>query len=170
MTWTTRTTIAAVVLLAVAAGLALFATLGTTRGDNPGERLTLSLYMRGTDQSINLSQPPEPGQQNIVGSDIYLLGGTEEQPAPDGDPIGRRIGVCTVVTSSEAVCVGVLDLDGRGTISAQLEVLIPGGNQGIAITGGTAEFAGAAGTIAERPVTGQPNDRILDIEIIGLRR
>ncbi|HZD24395.1 MAG TPA: hypothetical protein VE569_13510 [Acidimicrobiia bacterium] len=135
--------------------------------DNPGRGEVLDFYMKGTHQSINLTQPPQPGQQNIIGRDLYVLGGTEIAPVPDGDAIGRRVGVCTVVTAGEAICDGVLLLDGLGTITVQLGVLIPGGNQGIAVTGGYGDFAGANGTITETDVPGHPNDRVLHVELGG---
>jgi hypothetical protein len=179
--WTRQTTIIGIalaaalgiVLGAVAAGLATAdpqPTAQASAADNPGTGLVLDLYMRGTDQSADLTQPPQPGQQNLLGSDLYALGGSDASPTSSGQPVGRRIGVCTVATAGEALCDGIIDLGGRGTISAQLEVLLPGGNQGIAITGGTGEFAGATGTITESPVAGHPHDRVLELRISGFSR
>lgn len=176
--WTRTTTIIGVALAAIlgtAVGV-VAASMATAdsqpavlarASENPGQGLTLDLYMQGTDQVANLSQPPQPGQQNLLGSDLYELGGSATSPSPTGERIGRRIAVCTVATPGEAVCDGIIDLKGRGTISAQLEVLIPGGNQGIAITGGTGDFAGATGTIVESPVPGHPTDRVLRVQISG---
>jgi hypothetical protein len=138
-------------------------TVGPIPEGPPADAAAMELYMRGTDQVADLTMPPRAGQTNIVGSDLYQLGGSADSPLPTGEPIGRRVAVCTVATAGEAVCEGMLRIDGRGTISAQLEVLIPGGNQGIAITGGTDEFAGRTGTITERPVAGHPNDRVLEV-------
>lgn len=176
--WTRQTTIIGIaiaaalgiVLGAVAASMATADPQPTEQANangNPGTGLVLDLYMRGTDQTADLTQPPQPGQQNLLGSDLYELGGSDASPTPSGQPIGRRIGVCTIATPGEALCDGIIDLDGRGTISAQLEVLLPGGNQGIAITGGTGEFAGASGTITEAPVAGHPHDRVLEVRISG---
>lgn len=160
------TVTAMLVVVAVLVGVAVFiGSGGAGSAARAGQRVTLSLYMSGTNQSNNLTQPPAPGQQNILGSDLYQLGGTDAAPAPTGDAIGRRVAVCTVVTPSEAICRAIVDLHDRGTLAAQLEVLLPGGNQGIAITGGTGEFAGAAGTITETMVPGQPNDRVLEVSI-----
>lgn len=166
MQWTTsRTVIVVGVLVIIGAVVGVAAFMGASGTAAARQRVTLDLYMRGTNQSYNLTQPPKAGQQNILGSDLYQLGGTDAAPVPTGDAIGRRVAVCTVVTSSEAICRAIVDLHGRGTLAAQLEVLIPGGNQGIAITGGTGEFAGAAGTIDETMVPGQPNDRVLKVTI-----
>lgn len=136
-----------------------------TPSGEPG--LSMDVYSRGTQLTNDLSQPPKPGQGTLAGADLFLLGGSSDHPAPEGPAIGSRFGVCTVVTDSQALCDGMIDLDGRGTISVQLEVLIPGGNQGIAITGGTGEFAGAAGTVTESMVPGHPDDRVLEIRITG---
>lgn len=166
---TLRTLIAGALAGAVLA-VAAFVGIGVVAGTGTsGHDVTMDLYMAGTDQWQDLTQPANPGERNLLGSDLYQLGGSEAEPAPSGDVIGRRVGACTVVTTHEALCDGLFDLGDRGTMSAQLEVLLPGGNQGIAITGGTGEFAGASGSVVESQVPGHPNDRVLNIHISGVQ-
>lgn len=151
-----------VMILLIPAALAQ----GEPEGAATDRATTLDLYMAGTHQSIDVSQPPEPGQRNIIGSDLYLLTG-DDAPAPAGEAIGRRVAVCTVVTPDEAICSGMLHLDDRGTLAVQLEVLLPGGNQGIAVIGGTGEFAGVSGVVIETMVPGRSRDRVLHVELLG---
>ena len=124
---------------------------------------SLDLYLAGTDLTMNATLPPEPGQQNLLGGDIYTLGGTEQAPERAGQPIGRFVGVCTVVTRQERACTGFILLDGRGTLAVQVGV-VRGINQGIAITGGTGEFGGIRGSGVEPAVPGHPEDRLLLLE------
>jgi hypothetical protein len=62
--------------------------------------------------------------------------------------------------------VGVA-FDGRGTLTAYLELDLRTPSNVEAITGGTGEFAGAAGTIVETQVQGNPADHLFHIEVTG---
>lgn len=167
MSWSMPRKIFVGVVLAVV--VVVVAVQGIAGTGNPGQGTVLDVYSQGTSLFSTLTQPPQPGQQNIGGSDLFVLGGTKEAPAPTGERMGRRWGVCTVSTPHEVICEGIVLLDGRGTLTVQLGVLIPEGNQGIAVTGGTGEFAGTHGTIVESKVPGHPDDRILHIDLKGLK-
>lgn len=151
----------AVILVGAVATSAVLA-----NASNRGQGTKLDLYAAQTDFRP-ASFPTSPGDQNYIGWDLYALDDSGTVPAPQGDPIGRELGVCTLVTPSEGVCDGLLELDGRGTLTLYLEVNLASGSQASAITGGTGEFAGAGGTMAETIVPGNPNDRVNHIELTG---
>ncbi|MFQ5555969.1 MAG: hypothetical protein ACE5GB_00405 [Acidimicrobiales bacterium] len=132
-----------------------------------GQVLKMDLYLIGTDVEANVTNPPEPGQQNFIGGDLYELDEAADSPSPTGDPVGRAVGLCTQVTQEERTCSGVFNLHGRGLLTVQVEV-VRGSNQGVAVTGGTGEFAGARGTILETAVSGRPTDRLNQIEVTTL--
>jgi hypothetical protein len=157
------TTGAAIVLM-LSISLVAFHTAVATA--NPGQGTTIDLYSRLTDLN-GTAMPSQPGDQGLVGRDLYVLSGDASSPAPAGDPIGRLVGRCMLVTSSEVLCDGVFSFDGRGTLTAYLEFDAGAAGNVEAITGGTGEFTGAAGTIEETPVAGHPADHLYHIEITG---
>jgi len=156
-------------------GFALLAVLlfaacqGAQESGESNVDLTLDLYLAGTDLTMNVTRPPIPGQKNMVAGDLHLIGGTGQAPEPDGEPIGRFFGQCTVVTQRESACTGLVTLDGRGTITLQVGV-VGGVNQGIALTGGTGEFNGARGSGSEPSVPGHPEDRLLHLTFSTIDR
>ena len=149
----------AVAVLLTAAGCQMSQPAGESTTE-----LELDFYLAGTDVQMDMTSPPEPGQSNFLGGDIYLLDDSTGAPRPDGEPIGRFLGQCTVITARERTCTGLVTLDGRGTISVQVAVA-EGVNQGIALTGGTGEFHGARGSGTEPSVPGHPEDRLLHLTL-----
>lgn len=154
----------AAVALIIAIILVAFQVAAATA--NPGQGMTIDLYSHLTDLN-GVATPAQPGDQGLVGRDLYVLGGDPSSPAPKGDPIGRLVGRCMLVTSSEVLCDGVFSLDGRGTLTAYLEFDAGASGNVEAITGGTGEFTGAAGTIEETVVAGHPADHLYHIEVTG---
>jgi len=136
---------------------------------NPGQGTTLELYAQTTDAAINLSNPPQPGEMAAFGRDLFLLGGTPEAPEPVGDPIGRNLVLCTLVTMTEASCDGQWFLDEIGLISGSSYLDLtspPGSGFAAALIGGSGAFKGANGTIRNLPVPGT-EDQVWIVEVMG---
>jgi hypothetical protein len=94
-----------------------------------------------------------PGDRFLSRDDLYVLGGTAQQPAPVGDPVGRNTIDCTAIEASETsfrlLCHGVIEKFGLGTISWQAILVFSAEAESqpitVAITGGTGVFANAGG-------------------------
>ena len=157
-------------LSATCLSVGLLVTTAVQANDNPGTGETIELYALTTDLSATLSSPPQPGEFAAFGRDLYMLGGTPAVPIPVGSPIGRNLIFCIVVTSSEAICHGQWSLDGRGIVSGStyLDLTMPPGVEA-PLTGGSGEFAGAAGVIENRPVPGA-QDQVWVLEIAGFNQ
>ena len=165
MVWSRQGLIVAITTIAVIVS-AGFVVARVSAGDaNPGRGLTLDLYGGLTDFN-GVAMPSSPGEETFIGRDLYQLA-DDGAPAPEGERIGRLVGMCTLVTSNEGVCHGVVNLDGRGTIALYLEVKAGSGDAGLAVIGGTGEFAGASGAGEELPVPGNPSDHYLRIHLSG---
>lgn len=149
----------------VAAAIVLMAVGSAVGKDNAGQGMSLDLYLRNT--SFVGGPPAAPGDRNQIGFELYRLGGTEQAPEPAGDPIGHAAGECVMLTVDGGLCVAIYHLDGRGTIATQFEYLFATGIPGVAVTGGTDEFAGASGAGTEVVSAGHPSDRIVRFELTG---
>ncbi len=160
---------ASATVVAIILAVGLVAVQAAAGSDNPGKGMTIDLYSRLTDLN-GIAQPSQPGDEGYVGRDLYALGGDPSSPVPIGEPIGRLVGVCTLVTASEGICHGVYDLTGRGTLTAYLELEVGSGVNHVAITGGTGEFAGASGTAEEAFVPGSFPDQVLHLELHGFNQ
>lgn len=156
-----RTRIIITVVAALLAGSVAIAV--ATNSDNPGQGTTLTFYAKATQQ---VAGPPPIGEWVSVAWDVHELSGTAETPAPVDDPIGRMAGTCTPLTETEGTCVGWVDLDGRGLLTLALQT----GPDPFVVTGGTGEFAGAAGVGEEPRVPGTANDRVVTLELSGFNR
>lgn len=128
-----------------------------------GQNVVLDLYAAQTDDSP-ATGPSKPGDQNYIAWDLYELSETAPFPDRTGEPIGRQVADCTLITTTEGLCHSVLDISGRGTIAIYLEVnLARSGLDPAAVTGGTGEFAGASGTLQGTEVPGKPNDHVYHV-------
>lgn len=136
---------------------------------NRGQGVTLEFYALTTHATFELTDPPQPGQRAIFARDLYMLGGTPENPQPVGDPVGRNSIICTLVSMIEASCEGRWDLDGLGVISgvAFLDRSLSEAERPAApLTGGTGIFIGARGEIRTFSVP-DSEDQVWIIEILG---
>lgn len=132
---------------------------------NVGQGMSFTVYAVTTE-----ANPPQLGEWVAVAWDIHELGGTAEVPAPVGDPIGRMIGACIAITeASEGHCVGSAEINGLGTLVLGGKVR-HGPGPGLAVTGGTGEFAGAEGVLHETRVPGTVNDRVDTFELTGFNQ
>ncbi len=146
--------------LPIAATLALFLLTSSARSaegseGNPGHGMTPTLNSLTTEVTLELSNPPQPGERALCGRDLYLLGGTLDAPTPLEEPLGPNTNVCTLVTATEASCEGRWSLDGIGLITgaAYLDFTLPEPDGlGASLTGGAGAFAWAEGVIHTIPV------------------
>lgn len=150
------------IIVAVVVALLVSGVAVASSSDNPGQGTTLTFYARAT----KLAGPPPIEESVSVAWELHELGGTAEAPSPTGDPIGRMAGTCTRLTETEGVCLGWIDLDGRGMLALTLQT----GPDPFAVTGGTGEFTGAQGVGEEPDVPGTANDKIVTIELTGFNR
>ena len=94
-----------------------------------------------------------PGDRFLSRDDLYVLGGTQKQPAPVGEPVGRNTIDCTAIEATELsfriLCNGVIEKFGQGTIAWQAILVFSEASEGqpitVAITGGTGVFANVGG-------------------------
>lgn len=136
---------------------------------NPGQGQTLEFYALTTGVSVNLSNPPQPGEMAIFARDLYELGGSYEAPVPVGDPIGRNVVLCTIAIFPEAICEGRYVLYGRGLMTGSAYLNLVVGDIGFpraSLTGGSGEFAGVQGAVTTFSV-GNTEDQVWIIEISG---
>jgi hypothetical protein len=115
-----------------------------------------------------------PGDRFLSRDDLYVLGGTQEQPIPVGEPIGRNTIDCTAIEGSELafriLCDGVIEMFGQGTIAWQAILVFSEASAGqpinVAITGGTGIFANVGGeALVHEDLEGEGGDAVYEIRL-----
>ena len=163
----TRRTITTTVSLATA--LLLCGSAVQADEASPFQGHHFAVYVDTVVGTLNLGDPPVPGDSAIFSRDVYAVDLSDPaNPAPTGPVIGSNMVMCTVAGPAGLMCEGIVSLFGHGDLIIAGPFVFQNPDEA-AVTGGTGRFAGVRGEMTALELNPDA-DQVYWFDLSGARR